>query len=81
MLNTGVSAKSRGERYLRDAGGEADIMRGEGQTIWVRLMRMVMVMMVMMSMMVMVVTSMHKFQHLIGYFLGGDWSKTDRNPY
>ena len=22
-----------------------------------------------------------QFQHLIGHFLGGDWSKTDRNPY
>ena len=42
-------------------------------------MRMVMVMMIMVVRMV--VTSMHKFQHLIGYFLGGDWSKTDRNPY
>ena len=37
---------------MRDAGGEADIMRGEGQTIWVRMMIMMMRMIMMNTMMI-----------------------------
>ena len=56
MLTLNISAKSRGERCLRDAGGEADIMRGEGQTIWVRMMIMMMIIIIMMIMMIMMMS-------------------------